>query len=109
MVLIRDIAIVLLVVFVSWLGGEQRGALVKMFQEHGIAVGTGIVLIIVVLWWIFRLNASIAESARQLAADREREIERLSHINDRLIAENSEYHDRFLRIIDKISDMEDKK
>lgn len=99
----RDIVIVLLLLFAGWLGGEKRGALVAMFEEYGIAVGVGIAMLIAINWWMFRLYAAIAESARRLADDRTREIKRLSDINDRLIAENREYHDRFMRMFDKIS------
>ena len=78
-----------------------------MFEEIGVAVTVAILLFLAIHWLIFRLYAALVRAVRQLADDREREIERLSQINDRLIAENSEYHDRFLRIIDKISDKED--
>ena len=107
--LLRDIIIVLLILFASWLGGEQRGALIKMFEEQGVAVGVGIVMLIALNWWVFRLYAAMAASSRRLADDKDREIERLSDINDRLIAENNEYRVRFLEIIDKMTGKENKK
>ena len=77
--------------------GNQWHLLVALVNEHGLVAGGATIFFFGAHWWIYRLYegriADAKASADARVSDRQKEI-------DRLLAENSEYRDRFFKLLD---------
>lgn len=73
--------------------------LMDVLREHGLVAGGAAILFFGFHWWIYHLYemriADARASADARVSDRQKEI-------DRLLAENSEYRDRFIELFDRM-------